>query len=229
MNVGVMLAAGASRRMRRNKSLVRSGGQTFLAHGVRHLWSACEAVVVVLGADARRTRVAAEEEFVRLVELGALHGDLRTARQRGSSELQVRFVVNRAWRRGMLGSARLGLRAALRLKPESVLVLPVDHPAVQPATVRALAAAMMAALGSYGGGRGRRATPPRAGFAYALVPRFQRRRGHPVALSPALARAVAGDRGATDLSDALRRNARLVGYLDCGDAGVVRNRNHPKD
>jgi hypothetical protein len=50
-----------------------------------------------------------------------------------------------------------------------------------------------------------------------------------VVLSPALARAVAGDRGAADLSDAVRRNARLVGYLDCVDAGVVRNRNHPED
>ena len=66
-------------------------------------------------------------------------------------------------------------------------------------------------------------------LAYALVPRYRRRRGHPVALSPALARAVAADRDAGDLSDAVRRNARLVGYLDCADAGVVRNRNQPGD
>ena len=61
------------------------------------------------------------------------------------------------------------------------------------------------------------------------MPRFRRRRGHPVALSPALARAVAADTGAEDLSDAIRRNARLVGYLEVGDAGVVRNRNTPRD
>jgi CTP:molybdopterin cytidylyltransferase MocA len=229
MNVGVMLAAGASRRMGRNKSLMRAGGQTFFVHGVRHLWSACDAVVVVLGADARRARVAVEEEFVRLVKAGALHGDLEIAHRHGSPGLEVRFVTNRAWRRGMLGSARLGLRAALRLKPESVLVLPVDHPAVKPATVRALAAAMKAALASYGGPRGRAVSSQRADFAYALVPRYRRRRGHPLALSPALARAVAADTGATDLSDAVRRNARLVGYLDCGDAGVVRNQNRPGD
>ncbi|MEK7330686.1 MAG: NTP transferase domain-containing protein [Candidatus Eisenbacteria bacterium] len=222
MNVGVMLAAGASRRMGRNKSLMRAEGQTFFVHGVRHLWSACDAVVVVLGADAKRARVAVEEECVRLVKAGALHGDLETAHRHGAPGLEVRFVTNRAWRRGMLSSARLGLRAALRLKPEAVLVLPVDHPAVKPATVRALAAAMKAALGSYRGVSSRR-----AGFAYALVPRYRRRRGHPLALSPALARAVAADTGATDLSDAVRRNARLVGYLDCGDAGVVRNRNTP--
>lgn len=228
MNVGVMLAAGASRRMGRNKSLMRAAGQTFFVHGVRHLWSACDAVVVVLGADATRARVVVEGEFVRLVKMGALHRDLQSAHRHGSAGLEVRFVVNRAWRRGMLGSARLGLRAALRLKPESVLVLPVDHPAVRPATVRALAAAMKAALASYGGRRAR-GSQPRPGFAYALVPRHRRRRGHPLALSPALAKAVVADRGAADLSDAVRRNARLVGYLDCGDAGVVRNRNRPGD
>lgn len=224
MNVGVLLAGGASLRMGRTKSLIRSGGHSYMARGVRHLWSACDAVVVVLGADARRVRVAAEEEFVRLVQGGALHADLQVARRHGASGLEVRFVVNRAWRRGMLGSARLGLRAALRLKPEAVLVLPVDHPSVRAATVRALAGAMQAALGSYRSGAGKR-----PGFAYALVPRHRRRRGHPVALSPALARAVAGDRQAQDLSDAMRRNARLIGFLDCADPGVVRNRNRPGD
>jgi CTP:molybdopterin cytidylyltransferase MocA len=224
MNVGVLLAAGASRRMGRTKSLVRTRGESFFAHGVRRLWAACDAVVVVLGADARRVRQAAEAEFVALVGHGALHDDLTRAHRHGATGLEVRFVVNRAWRRGMLGSARAGLAAASRLKPEAILLLPVDHPAVSPKTVQALAGAMRAAIGSYRGGA-RRSSP----FAYALVPRYRRSRGHPLALSPALARAVAADRGARDLSDAVRRNARLVGYLDCPDSGVVRNRNRPGD
>lgn len=224
MNVGVLLAAGASRRMGRTKALIASRGQTYLTGGVRHLWSACDAVVVVLGSGARRVRVEAETEFVRLVQGGVLHNDLQSAHRHGAPGLEVRFVVNPGWRSGMLGSARVGLKAALRLKPEALLVLPVDHPAVRPATVRGLAAAMKAALAAYrvGSTRG-------PGFAYALVPRYRRRRGHPVALSPGLARAVVADRGAHDLSDAVRRNARLVGYLDCADAGVVWNRNRPED
>jgi len=224
VNVGVLLAAGKSRRMGRTKSLVRSRGQSFFAHGVRHLWAACDAVVVVLGADSRRVRAAAEQEFVALVGRGALHDDLASARRHGASGLEVRFVVNRAWRRGMLASARVGLAQASRLKAEAILLLPVDHPAVRPQTVQALAVAMREALGSYRGAGARRSP-----FAYALVPRFRRRRGHPLALSPALARAVASDRGARDLSDAVRRNARLIGYLDCADPGVVRNRNQPGD
>lgn len=223
MNVGVMLAAGASRRMGRSKALMRTGGESFLAHGVRNLWNACDAVVVVLGSDARRMRAAVEDEFVKLVGAGALHRDLASAHRHGARGLEVRFAINRAWRGGMLGSARVGLRAAMRLEPESVLVLPVDHPSVKPATVQALAAAMRAALGAYRGGA------RSSGFAYALVPRYRRRRGHPLAVSPALARAMAADAGAADLSDAVRRSARLVGYLDCGDPGVIRNRNRPGD
>ncbi len=61
------------------------------------------------------------------------------------------------------------------------------------------------------------------------MPRHRRRRGHPLALSPALAAAIAADRQAEDLSDAVRRNARLVGYLDVDDPGVLRNVNRPGD
>jgi hypothetical protein len=46
-------------------------------------------------------------------------------------------------------------------------------------------------------------------------------------VSAALARAIVADRGAADLSDAVRRNARLVGFLDVPDAGILRNRNTP--
>ena len=63
-------------------------------------------------------------------------------------------------------------------------------------------------------------------FAYG---RHRHDRGHPLALSPALAGAIAADRKAKDLSDAVRRNARLVGYLDVDDPGVLRNVNRSGD
>jgi len=221
MNVGILLAAGASSRMGRSKPLVRARGHSFLAHGLRHLWTTCDAVVVVLGSDAPAVRAQVEAEFGRRVRGGGLRSEPRSARRPGARGLEARFVVNRSWRRGMLGSARLGLKAALTMKPETLLVLPVDHPAVKPETVKALAEAMREALRAFRPGG---ANSP---FAYALVPRYRRRRGHPVALSPALARAIAADPRAHDLSDAVRRHARLVGYLDCTDAGIVRNRNTP--
>jgi CTP:molybdopterin cytidylyltransferase MocA len=223
MRAGVLLAAGASKRMGKDKALVRANGQMFVTNGVRHLWSACDVVVVVLGAHARTLRPRIEEEFARLVEHGGLAMDLVAAHRQGSAGLEVRFVTNPKWQRGMLSSVKTGLEEALRLRPSTVLVLPVDHPTVKTTTVSALAGAMDAALGAYE--KGKKSNP----FAYALVPRHKRHRGHPIALSPALARAIVRDAEASDLSDAMRRNARLIGYLDCTDPGVVNNRNTPRD
>jgi CTP:molybdopterin cytidylyltransferase MocA len=221
MLVGVLLAAGASSRMGRDKALVRSGEDSFAVHGVRHLWTACDEVIVVLGARAAAVQAAITREFEALVAGGRLHRDLAAAHRKGAEGLDCQFVVNAGWRRGMLSSARAGISAALARRPQGVLVLPVDHPDVTPHTVAALATVLLQALA---------ANPPkqRPRFSYALIPRCQGERGHPVALTPALARAIAGDRRATDLSDAVRRNARLVGYLDVADRGVVRNRNTPR-
>ncbi len=223
MNVGVLLAGGASSRMGSRKALKRSHAQSFMANAIRRLWGVCDCVVVVLGAGAREIRRATEEEFQALVSSGRFHQELAGAHREDSSGLEARFIVNARWRSGMLSSARIGLREALRVRPSAVLVLPVDHPEVHESTVESLAGLMQQALAEYGkdGAASR--------FAYAVVPRYQRKRGHPVILSPALARAIASDRGARDLSDAVRRHAGMVGYLDCADPGVVRNRNRPRD
>ena len=221
MIAGVLLAAGASTRMGKDKALVRAGRSSFLVHGVRHLWMACDSVVVVLGANATEIRRRAESEFEALVEAGALREDLQYAHRHGAGGLEVHFVVNTRWKRGMYSSVRLGLREALALEPSGVMVLPVDHPDVKPVTVASLAQVLLQAIVAC-------RAKERAAFSYALVPRHARRRGHPLALSPALAHAIAGDDGAEDLSDSVRRHARLVGYLDVSDPGVVRNHNTPR-
>jgi CTP:molybdopterin cytidylyltransferase MocA len=224
MKVGVVLAAGASSRMGSSKPLVRLKGESFLAHGIRNLWAVCDTVVVVLGAEAARVRRSAEEEFQRLIEAGTLHSDLKAARRKGADGLEVHFVHNRSWAKGMFLSARVGISEALRERPESVVVLPVDHPHLTPPTVHLLSAAMDAALGAYKGSK-----KDRDKFAYAVIPRHAGLRGHPLVLSPGLAHRIVADADATDLSDAVRRNARLVGYLDVPDGGVIRNRNTPDE
>jgi len=221
MNVGVLLAAGASTRMGSPKALVKWKGRSFLANGVFALWGACDTVVVVLGSKAREVRAAAEAEFEALVARGALSDAVHAARRKGSPGLEVHFAVNAGWKRGMLSSAQAGLAEALRLRPSGVLLLPVDHPGVKPATVAHLGAMMTEALGAFGG-------KAAGGFAYALVPRHRGRRGHPLAVSAALARAITRERRARDLSDAVRRHARLVGYLDVADPGIVANLNTPR-
>ncbi len=221
--VGVLLAAGASRRMGRAKPLVRTGGESFAAHGIRTLWSACDTVVVVLGSGADRIRDATEQEFAQLAERGRLAPELTRVHDRVPDQLEVRFVTNPGWKRGMLSSVHVGLREALGRRPRAVLVLPVDHPSIKPVTIGALAGVMHEAVKAAEAGDGK------SPFSYALVPRHRGERGHPVAMSAALARAVLKDAGARDLADSIRRHARLVGYLDVKDAGVVHNVNRPGD
>lgn len=221
MNVGVLLAAGASTRMKSPKPLVRWKGHSFLVHGTRALWASCDVVVAVLGSSGNTVRTALEKEFTELVESGALTADLHEARRKGARGLELRFETNAKWKQGMLSSAKVGLAAALKLKPASIAVLPVDHPEVSGETVEALTAMMADALKAF------KADTP--AFPYALVPRFKGHRGHPLVLSPALARAIVRDKVAVDLGDAVRRSARLVGFVDVRDGGVVRNRNTPKD
>jgi len=222
MVVGVLLAAGASTRMGSPKPLVPTRGGSFLSRGVRNLWSVCDQVVVVLGSQGAKVRDAVEREFAELAESGALQEEIEAAHRHGSDGLEVHFVENAEWRQGMYASVRLGLREAIRPKPEAVMLLPVDHPIVKPRTIAALGDMLKAATAAC-------AAKERAAFAYALVPRYRRHRGHPVALTPALAAAIARDGDAENLSDAIRRSARLVGYLDVNDAGVTRNVNRRGD
>ncbi|MFM7231181.1 MAG: NTP transferase domain-containing protein [bacterium] len=219
MIVGVLLAAGASSRMGTPKALVRKGGQSFLVHGVRALWGACDTVVAVVGAEGERICDEVGDEFDTLVANGLLAPESATGRGR-TGDLEVRFEIHRKWAEGMLSSARVGLAAALKHKPKGVLLMPVDQPDVRPGTAKLLGDVLEDALGAFGGARA-------GGFAYALVPRHRGRRGHPLALSAGLAAAIVADRAARDLSDAVRRNARLVGYLDVADPAVVSNLNTP--
>ncbi|MFN8588792.1 MAG: NTP transferase domain-containing protein [Candidatus Eisenbacteria bacterium] len=219
MNVGVLLAAGASTRMKSPKPLVKWKGHSFLVHGTRALWSSCDVVVAVLGSNGEAVRSSLEKEFTALVESGALTQDLHEARRKGSRGLELRFETNAKWKQGMLSSAKVGLAAALKAKPATIAVLPVDHPEVSGETVSAMTGVMLDALKAFKDGA--------AGFPYALVPRFKGHRGHPLVLSPALARAIVKDKVAADLGDAVRRHARMVGYVDVRDPGVVKNRNTP--
>lgn len=222
MIVGVLLAAGSSSRMGRMKALIRRGTGTFATHTIRTLWRVCDCVIVVLGSNARVLQSAIEEEFAQLVEKGQLQLDMARAKVHRKSDLEVRFVTNPRWKRGMLGSVQTGLGEALMLKPEAVMVHPVDHPEVAPETVSSLAEVMRGALAA--------AKPKeRKIFSYGLIPRHRGRRGHPVVLSPALAAAVRRDTEALDLSDAVRRSCRLLGYLDVADSGIAMNINRPAD
>jgi molybdenum cofactor cytidylyltransferase len=110
---GIILAAGASRRMGAPKALLDYRGETFLDRLIRVVGTVAEPLVVLgYGAEA--------------VQAG--------------STLPAKFVVNPDPRRGQLSSLQTALAAA-PADFEGFLFVPVDCPAVAEETVRRLAAA----------------------------------------------------------------------------------------
>ncbi|OZM82630.1 NTP transferase domain-containing protein [Pseudonocardia sp. MH-G8] len=114
--VGLLLAAGAGRRMGRPKALVTLGGRPLVQSAVRVLADGgCAPLVVVVGA--------AGDEVRDLLPVG------------------VAAVPAPDWAEGMGASLRAGLDAVARLDPapEAVLVHLVDLPGVTSAAVARLA------------------------------------------------------------------------------------------
>jgi CTP:molybdopterin cytidylyltransferase MocA len=113
LDIGIILAAGASSRMGTPKALLRAGREHFLARLARTLRAGgCGAVLAVVGRHAAEIAAELPEDLL--------------------------LVRNPAWERGQLSSAQAGLRAALALRPARVVIHPVDQPLIRPADVRAV-------------------------------------------------------------------------------------------
>jgi molybdenum cofactor cytidylyltransferase len=156
----VVLAAGRGRRFGGTKQVAEVDGLPLVAHAVRVAHDAgLGRVLVVVGHDAEVVAAAAG---------------------RGGA---VEVVVNPEHAAGQSTSLRAGLEAASAGDAEVAVVLLADQPAVEPAVVREVAAAVQGPVAA-----------ARARYADAA--------GHPVAFArrvwPRVA-AVTGDRGARDL------------------------------
>ena len=112
---GIILAAGESSRMGRDKALLEYRGTTFLGHLISVLQPRVDPLIVVLGhhAEAIRESMAAGPHV----------------------------VMNPDYQRGMLSSLQAGIRA-LPAEAEAALFTLVDHPAVAESTVDRLLAAL---------------------------------------------------------------------------------------
>jgi molybdenum cofactor cytidylyltransferase len=111
---GIILAAGESARMGRDKALLRWGGATFLEHLRAVLKNAGLGLVrVVLGANA--------DGVLKQVRLAP-----------------VEVVLNRQWHQGMLTSVVAGLDSLPRGLVDAAVLCLVDHPCVSSALLRTL-------------------------------------------------------------------------------------------
>jgi nicotine blue oxidoreductase len=117
--VGIVLAAGAGRRMGGPKAILEFEGVPLVARAVRTAFAGgCGRVIAVLGAGAARAEAAA-------------------------TDAGARIVVNQRWAEGMGTSLHAGLSAAAAAFPEATaaLVLLVDQPFITPQAVAAVLAA----------------------------------------------------------------------------------------
>jgi CTP:molybdopterin cytidylyltransferase MocA len=113
---GLVLAAGAGRRIGGPKALLRLHGTPLAERAVRIARDGgCAPVVVVLGAEADRVQAVT---------------DLAPAR----------VVVNPAWETGLASSLRAGLAALAMTEALAAVVLLVDTPGIGAEAVRRVAA-----------------------------------------------------------------------------------------
>ncbi|MGC4879374.1 nucleotidyltransferase family protein [Micromonospora sp. DT43] len=130
VTAGLLLAAGAGRRLGRPKALLPYRGQLLVEHAAAVLTAAgCQPVVVVLGAQADEVR-----DRTRLSDV----------------------VVNEDWTTGMGSSLRAGLAALTSSAAVAVVVTLVDMPGLTPAAVRRVARDATAgtlAVATYADGR----------------------------------------------------------------------------
>jgi molybdenum cofactor cytidylyltransferase len=155
---GVVLAAGASRRLGQPKQLLMHEGETLLARSVR---LACEAgaapVVVVIGANAELIGAAVSA---------------------GSAEV----VMNQAWELGIASSIHAGLNALDASAPGALgfLILACDQPRLSVEHLRGLIEAFAAqsetsiVASAYAGVLGIPAVFPREAFPQLLALRGEK-------------------------------------------------------
>ena len=137
--VGLLLAAGASRRMGTPKQLLPFGDRTVLEQGVANFRSAgVDSTVVVLGHAPAAIRDELPDLF---------------------ADDHVVVTVNGRHAEGMFTSVQCGIRAADATSADAVLLSLVDQPFIPPsvysAVTRAHASArVMVTIPTYGGRRG---------------------------------------------------------------------------
>jgi molybdenum cofactor cytidylyltransferase len=172
---GLILAAGESKRMGSPKALLDFRGETFVDRLIDLFSEFCAPVVVVVGCEAERVRSGARRPE------------------------RAIFAENRDYRLGQLSSMQCGLRA-IPGTVEGVLFTLVDHPNVQPSTIRALL------------------DPPGPPLA---IPRFQGRRGHPIFFSQELIPEFLALPPDSQAKAVVTRHAGCARWVDVDDPGIL--------
>jgi molybdenum cofactor cytidylyltransferase len=196
---GVVLAAGESSRMGRDKALLpwppvvqpgkSSHAQTFLGAQIERLHQRADLVVVVGGKNA---------ESIRPV-VYATGGFL---------------VVNPAPERGQFSSLQMGVQEVLNHGRDAAIITLVDRPPVVPETLNLLHAAFLEGLPQ--------------GF-WAVVPEHDGRHGHPVFVGREMISAFLAAPPAATAREVEHTHEQRIRYVAVSDPLVTANIDSPAD
>lgn len=104
----VILSAGLSSRMRKNKMIMEIGGKTIIERCVDTFYNFCSRIIVVTGR---------------------YHQDVNT---RLTSYSKVQFVYNRNYLEGMFSSVKAGIK---HVSAQRFFIIPGDYPLIQHSTI----------------------------------------------------------------------------------------------
>jgi len=187
----MILAAGESSRMGRDKALLDYRGSTFLNHLISLFLPRLSPVVVVLGHNAPAIRAV-------------------ISASPATESADLRVVINDRYKLGMLSSLQAGVRALPPGAPGALFTL-VDHPAVQESTLDQLIEAFA------------------RGDAPLVIPRYQAKRGHPVAASRAILEEILALPAETSAKDVIHAHRSETRFLDVVDPGVITDVDSPPE
>lgn len=186
---GVILAAGESSRMGRDKALLPWHGETLLSATIEMLKPAAELWIVVAGAN-----------YAALEPLVYARGGF--------------IVANPEPDAGQFSSLRVGMQAVLNRGRDAAVIALVDRPPALPATITAMHAAFIHALGR---------------DKWALVPEHDGKHGHPIFVGREMIEAFLRADPSSNAREVEHANTDRIEYYKVTDGNVVMNINTPDE
>jgi molybdenum cofactor cytidylyltransferase len=190
---GIILSAGASRRMGSPKALLDYRGETFVDRLIRVFSRSCDPVIVVAGvhADAIRERI----------------------------DRRARLVINPDPDRGQLSSLQTALAEVPR-EAAGFLFTPVDCPTVQAETIAMLVFEFHERGRFHKGDEFHKGGAHESGVSF-VIPRYRGKRGHPVCARGSLIPEFLALPPTAETRAVVNAHADRIVYVDVDDPGVL--------
>jgi molybdenum cofactor cytidylyltransferase len=190
----VVLAAGMSTRMGRNKLLLTFRDKPLVVHAVETLLaSKAGEIVVVLGHESEKVRDQLEDYAGQVPN--------------GGQSRRVRLIKNPDYRDGLSTSVRAGVEA---VSPEAkaIMIYLADQPLLEPSDVDRIIAAFATA---------------KAEDKVIVVPLFKGERGNPVILDASFRDSILGIVGDVGCKGVIKRYPEKVFTIEMENDHVVRD------